>query len=416
MNKSYKSCPFSQSSKKDSERTEDISDYFTQRITFPLENDENSLKVSIPSFNTQKSLINIRSQLFETLKKINQSSSALSTLDYYRVKIKEKVQDQQLLYKMSEDVTVQNLSETEQKLKDLQEKLELRKSLVLKILQKQENQIKVQDEIGELKIKIQQKKKEIIENKAILLLDQVKSTRIDRESYPEDAIIRENTLNCDREILEIVGKYEKTLQEKNKFKDELNQNATSLREQKEKLINENKKLLEALKKPKITEKIHQQSEWINQDSKFYINFQEEIEEIKTQIQEFKELQRFCINERCNLLEPFSQLNKYHELKKQDLLENELNQISQNFSEIFQKKEEKLIKTSEKISKVLKFFTSQLKEKTLQKAEDLQSQLKFLVSSYKDLLNECKSTELLIKSLDIKDKRLDSFKIENNLEN
>ena len=413
MNEFQKTCPFI-TSEDVQDDLKSLKEYHNQRTQFLKESDDNFITLSI-----DPKLLPRTGSIFESLEKVQNSSSILSPLQYYRQILNLKVQDQQDLHLKSQEISSHNLLETSQKLLDLQDLIKNRQSLIQKLLLSQKAQLHTEEEIEKLKLRVQTLKKDSIISQVSLLQDEIKQgkemTTNDQEYLNEKKALIEMIEKVEKEKIRFKDKSTEALAEKVRFKEELNKNIQKFKIESLRLEVENEEISQVIKKRDSAEERDNDGVvdkiW---ESKDYINFFQEIEDIKLQIAEFKELQRNCISERCGLLEPYYQINLAYDMKKNESIEMEIEKSNCDWYSLFNEKEEKVMKTTEKVSNIVKRVMVLAGQVTGECINRIKSESHELLNFYKDLLNECKNTELMMKNLDFKDKLLDTFRKENEL--
>lgn len=415
MNEFQKTCPFI-TSEDIQEDLKPLKEYHNQRTQFMKESDGNFINLSI-----DPNLLPKTGSIFESLEKIQNSSSILSPLQYYRQILNLKVQDQQDLHLKSQEISSQNLAETSQKLLDLQELIKNRQSLIKKLLLSQKTQLNTEEEIEKLKLRLQILKKDSILSQISLLQDEIKEnkeTNTNNQEYSnEKKALIEMIEKVEKEKLKFKTKSSEIIKEKTRFKEELSKKIKNFKIESSRLEAENEEISQEIKKKDSIEERENENEGVVDriwESKDYINFFQEIQDIKLQIADFKELQRNCISERCGLLEPFYQINLAYDMKKNENVEMELEKSNSEWMSLFNQKEEKVLKTTEKVSDIIKRVTVLASQVSGDYIIKIKSESHELLNSYKNLLNECKNTELMMKNLDFKDKLLDTFRKENEL--
>ena len=217
------------------------------------------------------------------------------------------------------------------------------------------------------------------------------------------------------ELLEVAedkdkSDFEEKIRMKNKVLEEIGGKRKDLVNIKIGKLEEIKEILENLERNKL---IRPETEVkISTNTQSFINYFDEIRELQGQITEYKSLQQSCIADRHSLLEPLKYLENQYMQKSQQSLSSDLDSIISTSLKNLKSLQDPLKSPSLHLSTSLKSFTRALQSSSFKSNSTFKSQHKNLLNTLKTLILSTQKSELLLKTLDVQDRALDSFKHEN----
>lgn len=410
--KDSKKCPYLEGCCGSSHKPELLQEYYNQRTNFHSAANENLLQIKIPNTLLQDSAIN--SELSRLSSVIPESFKQASSLQFFRHKLLEKIQCQEELHEKCKNISYDYSAETNKQVLNLKETLQKRKNLLKKLAAEKFQQKKVEDEIDALNLSLQNERKNLICWKIKSLQSELKDAKVDESEFKEN-------LN---EIERLKGRIERAEQENLKIKEEfgckMEKKIRFLKEivgKREKLVEENKS--KAKEKKTLLDEIgnywrdkEENEERLSVDSKHYVNYFEEIQDLQSQIDEYKTLQHSYIADRYSLLEPLKFIENQHLHKSHQLLLSDLDQACSTSSQQLISLDQSLKFSSQQLSSNLSSLSQKLETINSDSISSFKSHYKSITSAYKSLHLNVQKTEILLKTLDAADKALDSFKAEN----
>lgn len=405
----FKLCPYLERTSTESNRPELLQEYYDQRTIFTINSSDNYIRIGIPEIKLKDS--NSKLELIQLSSTIPELLSSASRLQYFRLKLLEKIQCQEELHEKCDNISNEYSIETKQKLMALQETLNKRKSFLQKVVQEKNQQKKIEEEIDELNLSIQDEKNKLVCWKAKHLQSELIDGKIDMEGFNKGLEeVRRNIEGIEKLDEKDKSDFEEKVSEKNRVLVDIEKKINELTKRKSEKLEENKGVLEDLERNKQFRPETEDKFSVNKKS--YINYFDEIRELQSQITEYKSLQQSYIADQHSLLEPLKYLETQYIQKSQQFLASDLDSMIK-ISLISLKSLQDSVKSSSlQLSTSFKSFSNTLQSASSKSESTFKSTQKTLLSTLKTLLLNTQKSELLLKTLDVQDRALDSFKHEN----